>query len=250
MQLRIKAALLHLAGSAAVAAIAWWLVFRLWYPPPLSDLAGGSALFVLLVSVDVVIGPALTAVVANPNKPKRELARDLAVILALQLGAFGYGIHAMALARPVALVFEIDLFRVVTAADIEESSLTSAEPGLRQLSWTGPATLAAVKPDSADEQLRTIELALNGIPLSNLPSQWRPYAPKAAAAWSAAKPLSALLARRPTLVDQADAISRKAGVAVSELRTLPLLSRRAEWTVVLANPGARVVGFLSVVDAP
>ncbi len=250
MQLRIRAALLHLTGSAVVAAAAWWLVFRLWYPSALSDLAGGSDLFTLLIIVDVVIGPALTAVVASAAKPRGELARDLAVILALQLGAVTYGIHTMALARPVALVFEIDLFRVVTAVDVEESTLALAEPGLGRLSWTGPTTLAAAKPDSAEEQFRTIELGLNGVPLSNLPSQWRPYAPKAAAAWSAAKPISRLLVRHPTLRDQTDAIARKAGVAAAELRTLPLLSRRAEWTVVLANPGASIVGFLSVVDGP
>ncbi len=248
MNLRTRAAGLHLLGSLLLAGLAWWLVFRLWYPPPFAELAGGAALFLILVAVDVVIGPALTAVVASPKKPRAELLRDLAVILVLQFAAMGYGLYTMAVARPVAIAFEVDLFRVVSAVDVDETTLSSAPPALRQLSWTGPVVLAAVKPSDPAEQFRTIELGMAGVPLAALPAHWRDYAPSAAKAWAAAQPAAMLIAKQPRQAAAVNAIARAAGVSVNDLRTLPLMARRAEWLALLAAPDARIVGYLPVAD--
>src|SRR5882762_3071798 len=105
--LRLRAAATHLLASAVVAGIASLVVFKLWYPSPFSTVAGGSALFLILISVDVTLGPALTAVIASPGKPQTEFIRDLAVIVVVQFSAFAYGLYTMALARPVALAFEV-----------------------------------------------------------------------------------------------------------------------------------------------
>jgi hypothetical protein len=40
---------------------------------------------------DVILGPLLTLVVANPAKPRRELARDIGSIIGVQILAAGYG---------------------------------------------------------------------------------------------------------------------------------------------------------------
>ena len=246
MNLRVRSATLHLAGSAAVAAFAAWLVFRLWYPPPLAELAGGTSLFLLLVGVDVVMGPALTAVVASPAKPRAELVRDLAVIVALQLAAFGYGLHTMALARPAVIAFEVDRLRLVSANDVDVATLAEAPAGLRTLSWTGPRLLVAVKPTDPKEQLRTIDLGLSGVPLAALPRYWRPYADQVPAIWQAARPVADLLKRHPDTAAAAEAAARQAGVPVSELRFLSLLARRAEWVALIAASDARIVGYLPV----
>ena len=55
---RVVATAFHLLASACVAGIAALIVFGVWYPPPYSTIAGGMNLFVLLMSVDVVLGPA------------------------------------------------------------------------------------------------------------------------------------------------------------------------------------------------
>ena len=52
------------------------LVFGLWYPGPYRLLAAAH-LFVLLIGVDVVIGPLLTFAVSNRGKGRRAPARDL-----------------------------------------------------------------------------------------------------------------------------------------------------------------------------
>ena len=70
---------------------------------------------------DVIIGPTLSLVVAAPNKLASEFRRDLLIIIALQVGAFSYGIYSIALARPVVIAFEVDRFRVVSAAKIDRT---------------------------------------------------------------------------------------------------------------------------------
>lgn len=236
----------HFLGTGIAAISAWLLATQLWFPWPLATLAGGMQLFLIVIVVDVVLGPSLTAVVANPAKPKRELVRDLAVILVLQLSAFGYGIYTMAAARPVLLAFEVDLFRVVSAAEVDRPTLPQAPAPYRSLSWTGPVTIAAVKPDDQAEVLRTIELGLAGIPLAALPAYWRDYASEQTRAWAKAQPLTAAAIARAPDAAEIERIAAKAGVAAAELRALPLLARRAEGTVLLAPPNARIVGILPV----
>jgi len=243
---RFVSAGLHFLVSAAVAAVAAVVVFTVWYPAPFNLIAGGTALFLILVSVDVVLGPALTLVAASPGKRRREFRRDLAIIVAVQLAAFCYGVYTIALARPVFESFEVDRFRVVTAADIEADELAKAPPGLRALPWLGPELIAAVAPTDPQERLKSIELGMAGIDLSMIPSNWRPYESQKEAAWRAAKPISGLIARHPTIaadIEKAAAVQRKAS---AELRYLPLMSRQVSWVVLLAAPDARPIGYLPV----
>lgn len=243
---RFLVAGLHLLLSVLVASLASLLVFRLWFPSPYASVAGGLTLLCLLVSVDVILGPALTAVVARPGKGRAELARDLAVIVTIQLAAFGYGLYTMALARPVLLAFEVDRLRVVAAADIDPVSLADAPPGLQTLSWTGPRLIAAVKPSNLDDRMKSIELGLAGIDLSMQPKQWREYAAHADEAWRVARPVSVLLSRYPKLASEVTTIAQAAGQPPEALRFLPLMSRQASWVSLIAAPGAQVVGHLPV----
>jgi hypothetical protein len=243
---RFKAAGLHLLASGFVAALSAALVFMVWYPPPYAALAGGASLFLLIVGVDVVLGPALTAVVASPGKSLAELTRDLAVIVIVQFAAFGYGVYTMALARPVLLVFEVDRLRVVTAADIDSASLRDAPLALRQLSWTGPRMIAAIKPTDPIEQMQSVELGLAGVDLAMQPKQWREYAVRAAEVWRIARPVSVLLTRYPQAAGEVARIAKEAGQPAQALRFLPLMSRSQSWVTVVAEPDAKVVGYLPV----
>jgi hypothetical protein len=243
---RLKASGLHLLASLVVAGLVAALVFGLWYPYPYGEIAGGLGLFTILVSVDVVLGPMLTAVIAAPAKSLRELRRDLAVIVLVQLAGLGYGLFSMAQARPVHLAFEIDRFRVIAATDIDEGLLPEAPPELRTLPWFGPTTIAAVKPTDPNEQLKSIDLALAGFDLSYVPRNWRPYRSESAMAWSRARPAAQLLAHSPGQVDAVKRMAQVAGVDAAALRFLPVVSRRASWTVLLAPPDARPVGYLPV----
>jgi hypothetical protein len=230
--------------SALVAAAAAWVVFMLWYPAPFGTVAGGTVLFALLIGVDLVLGPALTAVVANPAKPVAELRRDIATIVVLQLAAFSYGIYSAALARPVAVVFEADLFRVVTAAEVDSTTLNQAPSALRTLSWTGPVVMAVEKPTDAAEQLRTIELGLAGIPLAALPLHWKEYDEVAKQVLATSQPVSRLVERRPGAKTALERLATETSQPLSSLRYVPLVSRQAQWSAILDGKDARVIGYL------
>jgi hypothetical protein len=243
---RFRAAGLHLLASAAVAAIAAILIFRIWYPSPFDEIAGGTSLFLLLVSVDVVLGPSLTLVAASPNKPAREFRRDLLIIVALQLAAFAYGVHTIAIARPVVISFEVDRFRVVTAADIEDSELGAAPAGFRSLSWSGPVLIAAVKPTDPSELLKSVDLGLAGFDLSMIPRNWRSYSSQREDAWRIARPVAKLISKYPALQAEVARSAERSRVDVGRLRFLPVMSRRASWVALIAPPDARIVGYLPV----
>ena len=126
-----KATCIHLVISIVVAIFAATIVLGLWFPPPYRSLAGGQHLFWILVGVDVVCGPLLTAVIFNPHKSRRELLFDLTLVATIQTAALAYGLHSISEARPVVLAFEVDRFVAVSSAQINRDSLHTSQA----LSW-------------------------------------------------------------------------------------------------------------------
>ncbi|WP_277060876.1 hypothetical protein [Rivihabitans pingtungensis] len=138
----LQAALVHLGGSVLVAGLSAALVFGLWFPAPYAELAGGLFLWALIAVVDVVCGPILTLVLYSPTKPRAKWLLDIGLILLVQLSALVYGLHSIALTRPVWLAFEGDRLRIVKAVEVHGQYLPQAQPGLTALPWTGPRLIA------------------------------------------------------------------------------------------------------------
>lgn len=106
MKQRLIAFLVHLIISIVVAIAAVGLVFFVLYPAPLHTAVGVTGIFLLLLMVDVCLGPVLTFIVYK--KGKKTLKMDLAVIAILQFSALVYGLYAVAEGRPAWLVFAND----------------------------------------------------------------------------------------------------------------------------------------------
>lgn len=238
---RFRLVACHLLLSGILATLIGTLVFQRWYPPPFAVMAGADRLFKLLIGVDLVLGPALTLLVASPKKSNSNLFRDLAFVALAQAAALGYGVRAAALGRPVVLVFEVDLFRLLSAADVDTEMLAKAPAELRSLSWTGPIVIAVKKPDEPRRQLETIDLAVAGIPLAALPEYWEPYASQADAAWRASGAVPQHIG--PTVPAPT---TNPDGFANSEWRCIPIVSRYGEWFAMVALPGASVRGYATL----
>lgn len=243
---RVKAPLLHALASLGVAITVSVIVFLLWFPGALATVAGGATLFMILTTVDVISGPLMTAVVADPAKPARSFRRDVLVIAIVQLVALAYGVYVLSLARPVVLVFEVDRMRVLSAAEIDPAELGKAPEELRKLSWAGPRVIAAAQPTTREEKLKAIDLAIGGLDIGDLPKNWRPYESQATSAWNRAKPAPELEARYPAVRGELASVAARTHVPLDELRFLPLVGRQSGGSVILAPPGARVVDVLSV----
>ena len=241
---RLQAAGIHLGISALIAGMAAALVFGLWYPWPYRSASGGQALFLLIMSVDLVLGPALTFVVFNRSKTKSHLVRDLAVIATLQLAGLAYGLYTVYLARPVAVVFEVDRFRVVSAVEVRHEELPQALPALQRLSLTGPKILGTRESRNSDEKLLALDLALQGVDIGVRPSYWQPYSDSAKLALKRSRPLSDLLKHYPDKVQDINKTIEKISRVASDLRFLPLVARETNWSVLLDAKTGEIVGFV------
>jgi hypothetical protein len=244
---RFKAAGLHLLVCAGVATLVVAGVNGVWFPPPHAKLSGGWGLLTLMLSVDIVLGPLLTLVVAGSDKPLPELRRDIAVIAALQIAALVYGISVLAAARPIFEVFEVDRFRVVSMADIDPTDLSKAPSAYRQPSWTGPVRIGARPAESSEEMLQSLDLSLRGQDLAFRPGRWAPYVDFHDAVLKSAKPVDRLRDKYPEAAGELEALARKAQMPVGSLRYLPIQARMGVATAVLGGAeGVDVIGYLDV----
>ncbi len=241
MHFRLRTAGLHLILSLLVAAVIAALVFGLWYPGAYRRLAGGQSLFLILVTVDVIIGPLLTLAVADASKPRKQLLLDLAVIAALQIAALSYGVKTVYDVRPVALVFEVDRFRMVAADQVRTQELAQAAPAYRTLSRTGPVLLGTRKSSSDKERFDAIELGLMGQDIGQRPLFSQPYETSRAQALQRSRALSDMTAQYPALRADILAAATDAGLTEQTARFLPLLARGEG--IVLIDREGQVRGF-------
>jgi hypothetical protein len=237
---RARAAGIHLLISAAVAAVAAALVFGVWFPGIYRQVAGGRDLFILITAVDVVLGPLLTFAVFNLKKGWPHLRRDLAVIAVIQLAALVYGLVTVYGARPVAMVFENDRFRVVTVAQVSMDELPKARPQYRQLPLSGPWLLGARPASPGEEANDALFQGLRGNDRAQRPQFWQPYADSTAEALSRARPLATLLAKYPELAGDVKAKLQSLKVDEASAKFLPLIGRGGDWVVILDSAGQLV----------
>ncbi len=241
---KFVAAGIHFGLSIAVAALTALLVFGLWYPYPYREISGGRELFLLVVTVDVILGPLLTFIIFSRRKPRAELLRDLAVIAMIQLAALGYGTWTVFVARPVHLVFEIDRFRVVHAVDIDEQLMDKAPPGVEACRYGGPRCWLYVRSRMSKEKFDATIAALGGADMGARPDLWQSYDQSRADVLRAAKPVSQLKTRFPAQGAEIDAVLHKAGRKPEATAYLPMVGRSVVWTAFVDATTAEVVGFL------
>lgn len=235
LRARLLAAAGHLGISMLIAAAVALVTLGLWYPGAFAEMAGGRRLFLLILGVDVVMGPLLTLIVFDIRKPRRELVRDLAVIGTLQLAALGYGLHTLYGARPVALAYEPGRFRVVTANDVPADQLPEARPEYRSLPLTGPWILGT-RPTRPEERLESLDKALKGVDIGQRPERWQPYEASRSQVDADAKPIQLLLQRYPDR--RQDLLDRVAALKLDPARArfLPIVAR-GDWVALLDERG-------------
>lgn len=235
---------LHLLVSLVVMALAALLVFGFWFPSELWQVAGGLRLFAILAGVDVVCGPFLTMVLYRTTKSRREIGIDLTLVALIQVAALSYGLHTLALARPLAQVFEVDRFRLISYSDIAEGESEKLPPWFKPWSFEPLHTLGLRPLASSSERLDSLNAALQGVDAGQRPHRWQDYALNRAEVLERSKPLVLLRtihADLPSVVDKAVAkamLNIQPGETgnADELRWLPLVSRSSLDGVVLLDP--------------
>ena len=140
MSKRLKFFLSHLSISLIIALLVIGLVFFVWYPSPLAQAVGVTHIFLMLLAIDVVVGPILGVLVYKEGK--KSLNFDLTVIILLQVIALFYGIYSIEQGRPVWIVFNVDRFELVRKNEIVDQNINQAKPQFQQPSWLKPQFVA------------------------------------------------------------------------------------------------------------
>ena len=237
MRHRIRAGLVHLSLSLTIATLVWLPIYFFWYPDVLYESAGGRELFLLIVSVDVTLGPLITTVIYKPGK--WGLKFDLMVIGILQTVALAYGVYVLFESRPVNIVFVKDRFELVRAGDYPEGFLEKGESkGFGGLSWTGPRIVGAKLPTNANEQFDVMMSGIGGVDVHLMPRYYVPYDEVRQLAKRKAEKLQKLRERNPKQVAEVNALVASLGRKEDELRFLPMRAGKFDLTVVIdANTG-------------
>lgn len=242
---RWKAAGLHLLISVIVAALTGSLIYFVWYPPPYFRIAGGSTLMPLIMGVDVILGPFLTLAVFKAGK--KGLKFDLTVIALLQIAAFCYGMHTIAVARPVFVVAETDRFVVVAGNQLDDKDLADAKQAeFSTRSWTGPRLVGAVAPKKGAQALSIAMSAMAGKDIDKLPKFYVPYSQVAEAMMAHSHPLAALIAKRPTQATRINDLVAASSTNIAALAYVPLQGRLESFTMVLSTQTRQPVAALAI----
>jgi len=242
---RFQASGIHLGISLVIATLVGCLIYFVWYPHPYFQVAGGSNLMLLIMGVDIVIGPLLTLVVYRAGK--KGLRFDLACIAAAQTVAFLYGLSVIAQARPVFIVAAFDRFVPVSASELDDADLTAAkQSAFATRSLTGPRLVGAKSPTDAKDRSDLLSSGLAGKDLEKFPKYYVAYADVADAMLTKAKPLADLAAKSPTNKAIVDAYLARSSLPIDQLAWLPLQGRTDSYTMILSRTSKQPLDAVAI----
>ena len=181
MKLRLAAFAVHLLGSAGALTLVLGALYLGWYRWPGWYLVSVLHVVGIVVLVDLVIGPTLTLIVAHPRKARRVFARDVAVIVTVQLAALVYGTVTLWNGRPLYYTFSADRLEIVQASDIEAPEAALAQRGNPALAphwYSLPRWIWAPLPDDPDEAAHIVNDATlgSGKDVIDMPRYFKPWA--------------------------------------------------------------------------
>jgi hypothetical protein len=179
MKFRLKAFSLHLLGSATVLTLILGTLYLGWYRWPGWYLADATEVVAVLIGVDLVIGPLMTFVIASKNKPRRELTRDIGIIVAVQVCALIYGSTSLWNGRPLYYAFSVNVLQQVQAYDIDASQAKlgrQRNPELAPHWYSAPRWIWAPLPQDPEEAKKIVTGAITGADdVISMPRYYKPW---------------------------------------------------------------------------
>lgn len=243
---RWQAAGLHLTASFGLALLAGLLIFGVWYPQPYTAAAGADRLVMLLIGIDLALGPLLTLIVYKHGK--KGMAFDIAFIATVQLAALVYGLNVISESRPVFVVVTKDMTYLTMASSVSDEDLAAAsDPAFKFRSWTGPVQAAAPPPVDLDARNALLESGLAGKDIDRLPKYFRPMGTDGLELIATATPLQRLAAIAESKA-AVEAFVARVALPIGDLRVQALRGRDPErdQAIVYALGRAEPVGVIDV----
>ena len=245
---RWKASLIHLTISAVIVIAVLALMLLTWYPHPLFAAVGGQQVVMILLGVDVTLGPLATLVVfSTVNKSRKALTLDLSIIATLQIAALIYGMSVVFQARPVFVVFSTDTFELVTANLLTDADIAKAKHvDYRRLPLTKPVYVYTKMPTDPKERNDVVLSAVSGKDLQLFPQYYQPFSKHKAAAGKAAQPLAQLKKLNPEHTAEIDRTVRDSGRMEADLGYVPLRAKYLDLAVLVGKSDGEVLTILKL----
>jgi hypothetical protein len=250
--LKMRAAGLHFAISAVIASLVLTLVYFGWYRSVLSTTEAVGTILLIMVAIDIVLGPLMTMVVYKPNK--KSLKFDLTVIALIQLGFLAYGVYTVHLARPAYLVFVKDRFEAVAVTDWPETAQQALEnkpnPATER-AFFGPVFVGAKSPEDANSKQELLfSAAGGGADIGQMPQYYVPFEAQRLTVAANARPIAELkdtnkkdAAQVATIDSTVEKLAKQSGVKPENIGYLPLKGKQADGVVLVDKAKATVLGM-------
>jgi hypothetical protein len=249
MKFRFKAFGLHLLASSVALSTILGSLYLGWYRWPGWVLTDVTRVVMVMVGVDVVLGPSLTFIIARSSKPGRVLARDIAMIVAVQLCALGYGTVSLWNGRPMYYTFSVNVLQLVQAYDIddEEAALGRQQnPKLAPHWYSLPRWVWAPLPaDSAVSEKIVRSTITGGDDVTSMPRYFKPWSEGLNDLRANLKKVDNVAYFAPREKKTLKERMRAAGLATDELNAMPLSGRGHPLLAVIDPATATIKAILS-----
>lgn len=214
------------------------LVFFIWYPAPFAKAVGVTHIFLMMLAIDVIVGPVLGLFVYKEGK--KSLKFDLTIIIAIQISALLYGIYSIEQGRPVWIVYSVDRFELVRKNEIILENITHVKPQFQQVSWFKPQFVAMqFAPNMQQRNDDMFTEVFGGISLAQRPERYVDFAQAKAQLQKRAQSLELLPQYNDkTVVEKTLAKYPKATAF------LPMKASAVDMTVLINHKG----GVVKIVD--
>jgi hypothetical protein len=142
-----------------------------YLPLPLANAVGVTHIFLMLLAIDVILGPILGLLVYKEGK--KTLKFDLGVIITIQIVALCYGIYSIEQGRPAWLVFYADRFELVRKNDLILDNIDQAQQKFQHVLWTKPQFVAIKSAKDVQQHNNDMFIeVLGGISLAQQPERY------------------------------------------------------------------------------
>lgn len=153
---KLKAAGIHFLLSLVVISLIIGAIIYFWFPDAMMKVSNFKEISILIISIDIILGPLLTFIVFKPKK--KSLKFDLGTIALIQISALVFGVYNLYQAHPVFIAFNVDRFTLVTAVNAKPERAILKEFNISKLS--SPKIVVSKLPENIDERNSLILNAL------------------------------------------------------------------------------------------
>jgi hypothetical protein len=235
---RLKVAGAHLLLCVVIALTLFAFFWFQLYPAPLFQASGALQIFLVLLIIDVALGPLMTLMVWK--KDWKQLRKDLAVIAFVQLAALCYGVYTLWIARPVYVAALGSRFDAVHATDVADAELNTSG---KSLPVFGPEWTGVKQPTDPKERERVLFSALGGADYGHFPQHHQPIENMRDEIVKNAQQISELKKLNPGEEEAIDRWLAKRGVKPDEVIYQGLKARAKDMAVIMDAKTAKVTGI-------